>query len=530
MCGFDSLCDFCQAELTRTAEALNGLYTTLDEQEVDTSKQKLPSYLQYRQPSRQLLLAQTYFNCREFDRCAWVLEKCTSDPAEVFLRNYAKFLSGEKTKEEAYQGILSSQENIEQNAQVASILKSINCSSQPIQDDPFIQYLLGVIHRRQRNESQAVIHLVRAIEGFLYNWSAWQELLLCIPVASDMFRVVDRLLPNGHVIKDMFTLVCKQEFHDLEQPTYDLLEDLQRQFPSLLGLNVQKALLDYHGLNYEDAEQEFQNVLLRDPHRLDNMDTYSNILYVLEKTTNLSYLAQIANATDKYRPESCCIIANYYSLKSQHQLAILYYERALTLDRTCYSAWTLMGHEFIEIKNAHAAIECYRRVVDVNKRDYRAWYGLGQAYELQDLPYYSLFYYEKAIALKPDDARTWLAIAACYEKLNRNTESIKALKRALTVSDMVIPVLHRIGTMYEKENDLESAARYMEMCVTEEASSDEEDGETIVSQARLWLANYEFQRGNLSAALVHAERVTRAMPTEYEDARKIIEMCRDSLH
>ena len=36
--------------------------------------------------------------------------------------------------------------------------------------------------------------------------------------------------------------------------------------------------------------------------------------------------------------------------------AVLYFRRALRLDRTYMSAWTLMGHEFVELKNSPAAV------------------------------------------------------------------------------------------------------------------------------------------------------------------------------
>ena len=49
------------------------------------------------------------------------------------------------------------------------------------------------------------------------------------------------------------------------------------------------------------------------------MDTHSNILYVQENFPALSHLAHRTAATDKYRPETCCIIGNYYSLKAQHE-------------------------------------------------------------------------------------------------------------------------------------------------------------------------------------------------------------------
>lgn len=46
----------------------------------------------------------------------------------------------------------------------------------------------------------------------------------------------------------------------------------------------------------------------KDPYRLDNMDIFSNILYVKENKARLSYLAHKAHEIDKYRPETCCII------------------------------------------------------------------------------------------------------------------------------------------------------------------------------------------------------------------------------
>ena len=54
--------------------------------------------------------------------------------------------------------------------------------------------------------------------------------------------------------------------------------------------------------------------------------------------------------------------------------------RALKLDKTYLSAWTLMGHEYMELRNTAAAVQCYRMAVDISETDYRAWYGLGELY------------------------------------------------------------------------------------------------------------------------------------------------------
>ena len=90
-----------------------------------------------------------------------------------------------------------------------------------------------------------------------------------------------------------------------------------------------------------------------------------------------------------------------------------------------------MGHEYIELKNTHAAIESYRRAVDVNRRDYRAWYGLGQTYEVLEMHSYALWYYKRAAGLRPWDGKMWMAVGTCYQKMGRDLEGIKALKRAL---------------------------------------------------------------------------------------------------
>lgn len=57
------------------------------------------------------------------------------------------------------------------------------------------------------------------------------------------------------------------------------------------------------------------------------------------------------------------MIGNHYALREEHERAILYFKRATELDQAYLPAWTLMGHEYVEVKNSHAAIESYRRAV-----------------------------------------------------------------------------------------------------------------------------------------------------------------------
>ena len=57
------------------------------------------------------------------------------------------------------------------------------------------------------------------------------------------------------------------------------------------------------------------------------------------------------------------VIAEYYTLKDDHEKAVLYFQRAIRLNRSYAEAWILMGHAFVEMKNTSAAVQSYRRAI-----------------------------------------------------------------------------------------------------------------------------------------------------------------------
>jgi anaphase-promoting complex subunit 8 len=160
------------------------------------------------------------------------------------------------------------------------------------------------------------------------------------------------------------------------------------------------AHASYTSQEYDIALDWFEKLIQIDPFRFENMDLYSNILYIKENYGDLAHLAYKVFHNDKYRPESCCVIGNYYSLRGDHAKAVLYFNRALKLDNKFLSAWTLMGHEYLEMKNISAAINSYRTAVDIDPKDFRAWYGLGQTYEINQMYNYASHYYANAALSK----------------------------------------------------------------------------------------------------------------------------------
>lgn len=526
------------------AEALNGLPA-----ETSTTSTAAPLEEYEDQEQDKIMLASTYFNCKDFERLAHVLAGCKSSTA-VFMRLYAAYIATDKRESEAKDSSINivsssvsatpSNEKGSTSDRLGQIAREAEAHNNTHAPSGLLYFLNGIICNKRRKPELAQKYLVQSLRLFPYNWSAWQELIACFSGFDDVLAFINDIKTTepqlaGHLMFLFFEVVVLQEFYQPPAALADSLTELSRTFPTFTFLQVQKFLLAYHSLDYYAAEAIFDQVLLDDPFRLDDLDTYSNMLYVMEKKPKLSYLAQFASAIDKFRPETCCIIANYHSMKCEHEKAIMYYKRALTLNRNCLSAWTLMGHEFVELKNSHAAIESYRRAVDTNPRDFRAWYGLGQAYEVLDMHLYALYYYQRATTLQPVDTRMWQAIGNCYEKNEKYQEAFKCFEKALHIENYsknndveghAPHISYRLAVLSDKMGNLGDTFAYMKLCFELEQEwgiSDE------TSKARLWLARHALKNKRYDEAHNYAKDQNYSNAHDIEEARAIAREARSRM-
>ncbi|KAI0150207.1 TPR-like protein [Xylariaceae sp. FL1272] len=571
------------------------------------------------------LLAKSLFDCREYDRCAAVFlpestltgiispkdanttlkgkgkAKATTtgnarpssafglpniSQRSLFLALYAKFLSGEKRKDEDAEMVMGPQDlGVCVNKQLVAVSRVLEAwfESRKTDDDQFmngqgwLEYLYGMVLAREQNEDLAKVWLIRSVHIFPWNWGCWQELTALMLRLDDLSRIMP-LLPQN-IVSFIFHIHTSLELYQHDGNLAQHLEQLLNIFTTSSFLLTCNALLSYHAKDLVAAEQGFSHLLALHPHRLDSLDHYSNILYVMNARPKLAFLAHLCSSVDKFRPESCVVIGNYYSLLSLHEKAVQYFRRALTLDRTCLSAWTLMGHEYVELKNTHAAIESYRRAVDVNRRDYRAWYGLGQTYEVLEMHAYALWYYKKAAGLRPWDGKMWMAVGSCLQQMKRYHDGIKALKRALMADSyydtgssfgsgsgslrgahMDPEILLQIAGMYDSLGEEDEAREYMEKCVAQETGpGGDSQGESIAihhdspgggsddgdksggrganegtgvtaatSKARMWLARFAMRTEDYSTASRLANELCQD-GVEVEEAKALIREVRSRL-
>lgn len=539
------------------SEAINGLPKVIGENkgmEIPAITMDENEVLDY----DKFIMARSYFNCKEFDRCSQVLNGCKSGNS-LFLKLYCNLISIDKKNCEETDGsvnlfqlpqgsntdnhnndsdsiINQSNSSKDLNSKLSKIIQEITKFQESNKPNAFLYYLLGVIYNKKKNFRLAQQQFYNSLRIFPYNWSCWQELIQSLTTFDESIEFINKIKSSKNslstnIMFKIFEVVILQEFYQQSHDLHNKLNQLIDIFPNFVFLKVQKFLICYHSLDYYQAELIFDSILVDDPLRLDDLDTYSNMLYVMEKKSKLSFLAQYTSTIDKFKPETCCVIANYHSMKGEHEKAIMYYKRALVLNKNCLSAWTLMGHEFVELKNSHAAIESYRRAVDINPKDFRAWYGLGQAYEVLDMHLYSLYYYQRSTNLQPLDKRMWQATGNCYEKINKFDDAIKSFEKALAIDNLNKAndsgneingfdpfICYKLASIHEKIGKSRDCYKYMKLCFDQELDFGITD-ET--SKARLWLARYSLENKRYDEAYDLTKDLNHNNAHDIEEARAI---------
>ena len=173
------------------------------------------------------LLAKTYFDCREYDRCAAVFlpiklpkgQLRPSDPSgrssktqgaggaratervedaaasvysntgelpdlsekSLFLALYAKYMSGEKRKDEDSEMILGPVDGgVTMNKELMGIARLLKGRVEELKragrGQGWLEYLYGIVLSKMKNVDEAKHFLLQSVSSYHWNWGAWQEL------------------------------------------------------------------------------------------------------------------------------------------------------------------------------------------------------------------------------------------------------------------------------------------------------------------------------------------------------------------
>ena len=268
-----------------------------------------------------------------------------------------------------------------------------------------------------------------------------------------------------------------------------------------------EAVANYHHRNFDRAQELFEELRSVDPLRIENMDLYSNLLFVKGDTAKLSELMHSLMEINKFQPETLAVAGNYFALNWKYEDAIAQLAMALRLDSSYAFAWTLIGHEFILLENLSAAISAYTKACEANPRDFRALYGLGRAYMLSKMPYRAIIHYRNAAAISPRDPRIWLALGESYEELMETENAIKCYQKSIASNDTEGVASYRLARLYRDCGDDDRAAfcfeTYVDKFVVDEESAKTEDAKESI----IFLANYYKEKNNIEKAKTIAQKL-----------------------
>lgn len=353
-------------------------------------------------------------------------------------------------------------------------------------------YLYAVSLSRASMYEKAVDVLVKSLNEFPLNSSAWKLMVnITVRFDSNVITTIVTKLPN-HWTTDIFKVQLKSELQSEDAAASFAQLNLKR-IPRVASIIALEAANHYHDRNFDKSAELFKELRTKYPLRLDTLELYSNLLFVKEDLASLSELAQNLEQIDKYRPETLTALGNFFSLSGRHEDAIEQFSRALRFDPSFNFAWTLIGHEYIELQNTPAATASYTKAYEVNPRDFRALYGLGRAFELGHMPFHAILFYRKAVTMNPSDSRLWMALGQCYEELDQIENAIKCYQRAVCNTDDEGTAIFKLGRLYRANEDPDRAAFCFGTFIDKrevDASSDDTERRENEREAISFLAHY----------------------------------------
>ncbi|XP_065919485.1 cell division cycle protein 23 homolog [Dysidea avara] len=450
----------------------------------------------------QLMLGKSLYDTREYRRAASSLEKCNSTKA-TFLRLYALYMAGEKNKEDNLVDAIGEDEVQDiKNEEMVAVKEELTTLANNGTLDSYGHYLFGIICKEQKLLTEAREKFVKSCQLCPTFWGSWQELSrLC-----DDRKMLEGLPLPDHWMKKFYIANGYMELLHFEDAMSLYTSMVQQGLGHSPYVVSQIALAHYHLSYFQPSIDAFQHLEKLDPYQLDNVDTYSNVLFVKGNKVELTLLAERATEIDRYRPETLCALGNLYTLRGEHENAVTHFKLATRIDRSSLSAWILLGHSYVELRNPTLAIEAYTRALAINKRDFRGHYGLGQAYEILKMPHMAMYFYKSAHTLRPNDGRFLRALSDCYLELNCPEEAKKCLKCAVSLGDNEGESILMLAKLHEHDKEHGEAAKLYTKYLTVASTVGTTGNLEEQYHVHLFMSRHHLRQGNYKEAEVHAHQ------------------------
>ena len=260
------------------------------------------------------LYAKTLLELGEYAHAAAMLSEpnsqvCTVAPPlsdlsayGIFLRSYGLYMAGEQQKNQDMVELQQDGNKKEaRNPHLTQLGTELeyyyNQNDNKLSDMGLYIYGLVLKESLPKKHSHAAHSiLMESIRAFPCNWSAWQDLAsLNIDIGIIEDTLQDQL--GSHYMYHFFCAHVYADHQSHEQAVTALERLIQpsegvRLFASSPFIATKLAVAHYHLREFHLAEHIFSQVHQMDPHRLEELDIYSNILFVQDNSKELSKIGR----------------------------------------------------------------------------------------------------------------------------------------------------------------------------------------------------------------------------------------------
>jgi len=166
-------------------------------------------------------------------------------------------------------------------------------------------------------------------------------------------------------------------------------------------------------------------------------------------------------------------LALAYRDLGEYQLALVHFDKALTLRPEFSDAWNNKGTVHLKLRQWDQAINCFQKASGdiLYRTPHFAYNNLGLAYYGKGEYRKAIAGYQKALEVSPSysPARTNLGLA--LERINRWEAAIIAYKKAIEDAPNYTPAHFNLGRLYMKLNRYAEAAEVLEEIIKIEPRS-----------------------------------------------------------
>jgi superkiller protein 3 len=168
-----------------------------------------------------------------------------------------------------------------------------------------------------------------------------------------------------------------------------------------------------------------------------------------EKNKNNTALQQT------YRQQADALSAEEYFTKAEnaynnewYELAIEYYQKALSIDPNYAAPYNRMGIAYAELENHTQAISCYQKALSIDPNFAAAYCNMGVAYNRLKNYTQAIKYYQKALSIDPNDEIVYLQMGVAYTNLGDFTQALSYLQKAVSIDPNFAKPYSIMGLIY----------------------------------------------------------------------------------